>query len=286
MVKQKKPKGKVKGRPRREEGIEEIEEIKEIEEIEEIEELEETLDYMSTEQLVEHMVSLGLNVTEELALELAKREDALFHIRKILQDGMYWRRTGSGDGWTPFHAIHILPLIKTRDALELLLDIMRYNNEDLGDWITEDTPVLLAAFGEDAIAPLKEFASDKTLESFVRGATTTALNVIAHMYPAHQEEILNHFRMLLADTSDAVFGTLLICEILSFGDPSVLDDVYSAFDEGWVDTFLIGTDDVEDMLNDEKQEYMMFMEREPLDHFSKENIGRLMEANPPEEEAA
>ena len=62
--------------------------------------------------------------------------------------------------------------------------------------------------------------------------------------------------------------------------------MYSAFDEGWVDTFLIGTDDVEDMLNDEKPEYMMFMEREPLDHFSKENIGRLMEANPPEEEAA
>jgi len=91
--------------------------------------------------------------------------------------------------------------------------------------------------------------------------------------------------MLLADTTDAVFGTLLICEILSFGDPSVLDDVYSAFDEGWVDTLLIGTDDVEDMLNDEKQEYMMFMEREPLDHFSKENIYRLMEANPPEDEA-
>jgi hypothetical protein len=117
MVKQKKPKGKVKG-PSREE---------EIEEMEEIEELEGTLDYMSTEELVEHMVSLGLNVTEELALELAKREDA-------------------------------------------------------------------------------------------------------------------------------VFGTLLICEILSFRDPSVLDDVYSAFDEGWVDTFLIGSDDVEDMLNDEKQE--------------------------------
>ena len=149
MVKQKKPKGKVKG-PSREE---------EIEEMEEIEELDGTLDYMSTEELVEHRVSLGLNVTEELALELAKREDA-------------------------------------------------------------------------------------------------------------------------------VFGTLLICEILSFGDPSVLDDVYSAFDEGWVDTFLIGSDDVEDMLNDEKQEYMMFMKREPLDHFSKENIGHLMEANPLEEEAA
>jgi hypothetical protein len=243
MAKQKKPKGRVKGR-RKEAKTEEVEEV------EEIEEPEENLDYMSTEQLVEHMVSLGLKVTEEIALEIAKREDSLFHIRKILQDGMYWRQSGPGDGWTPFHAIHILPLLKTRDALELLLDIMRYDNEDLGDWITEDTPVLLAAFGEDAIEPLKEFASDETLESFVRGATTTALNVIAHRYPAHQEEILNYFRMLLNDTSDAVFGTLLICEILSFGDPSVLDDVYSAFDEGWVDTFLIRTDDVEDMLND------------------------------------
>ncbi len=45
MVKQKKPKGKVKG-PRMKE---------------EIEEIEETLDYMSTKELVEHIVSLGLN---------------------------------------------------------------------------------------------------------------------------------------------------------------------------------------------------------------------------------
>lgn len=273
MAKQKKPKGRVKGRRIKER----IEEIEEIEEFEEIGEWEENLDYMSTEELVEYMISLGLKVTEELALELAKREDSLFHIRKILQNGVYWRQTGPGDGWTPFHAIHILPLIKTRAALELLLDVMRYNNEDLGDWITEDTPVLLAAFGEDAIEPLKDFASDETLESFVRGATTTALNVIAHRYPAYQEEILNYFRMLMDETSDAVFGTLLICEILSFKDPSVLDDVYSAFDAGWVDTFFIGYDEVEDMLNDEKQEYMMFMEKEPLDHFSKENIEQLME---------
>jgi len=187
--------------------------------------------------------------------------------------------------WAPIHAIHLLALIKTRDALELLLDIMRYRGEDLSDCLTEDTPALLAAFGEDAIELLKEFASDETLGSFVRGSATTALNVIAHRYPVHREEILNFFRTLLQDTADCLFGTLLIGEIVSFKDSSVLDEVYSAFDEGWVDTFFMSREEVEEAFNrsEKEQEYMTFMKTEPLDHFSSENVEYLKKISYPEE---
>jgi hypothetical protein len=126
---------------------------------------------------------------------------------------------------------------------------MRYQGEDLSDCLTEDTPALLAEFGEDAIALLKEFARDETLDPFVRSSATTALNVIAYRYPVHREEILNFFRTLLQDTADCLFGTLLIDEIISFKDSSVLDEVYSAFDEDWVDTFFISPEEADDVFN-------------------------------------
>ena len=270
MAKQKKQKGGSTGRRKKKES----------------EERDETLAQMSTPELLEHLVSLGLNVSKDLALEITRRDDALFYLRKMLQDGKYWYQDGPGDGWAPIHAIHILALIKTMDALELLRDILRYRGEDLGDWLTEDMPTLLAAFGDDAIEQLKAFAGDETLESLVRGAATTALNVIAHRNPARQEEIVNHFRLLLQDTTDRLFGTLLIGELLSFRDPSVLDLVYSAFDAGWVDTSFICREEVEEILNapEKEQEYMMFMKKDPLKHFSPENIDRLIQINYPEEE--
>ncbi|MBL7117509.1 MAG: DUF1186 domain-containing protein [Candidatus Syntrophoarchaeum sp.] len=261
MAKQKKQEGKVKGRREKRE----------------IEERENSIAQMSTSELLEHMTSLGLKVSEDVALEMARREDAIFYLRKMLQDAQYWYQDGPGDAWMPIHAIHILALIKTSDALELLLDVMRYRGKDLSDWLTEDTPALLAAFGEDAVKPLKEFASDETLGIFVRGSATTALNVIAHRYPAHRDELINHFRMLFQDTTDRLFAAMLIGELVSFKDPDVLDVVYSAFDEDRVDTFFMPREEVDDVLNasEEKQEYMMFMKKDPLDHFSEKNIDYL-----------
>src|SRR5574341_1705741 len=90
-----------------------------------------------TEVLIEIMVELGLYVNKTLATEIAKRDDAVFHLRKLLQYGKHWRVSGPGDGWSPLHAIHILALIKSRESFELLLDIIRYHKDDLGNWLTE-----------------------------------------------------------------------------------------------------------------------------------------------------
>lgn len=116
---------------------------------------------INTESLINEMISLNLNVPPELAQEIALREDAIIYLKRILQDDKYWYQGGPGDAWAPIHTIHILSLIKTKDALELLLAIMRDEKDALGDWITESMPTLLAAFGEDAIERLKEYILDE-----------------------------------------------------------------------------------------------------------------------------
>ena len=47
---------------------------------------------MSTEELIELMIELNLYVNKTLALEIAKREDAVFYLRKLIQNGRHWRR--------------------------------------------------------------------------------------------------------------------------------------------------------------------------------------------------
>ena len=231
---------------------------------------------MKTEPLIIEMVSLGLEVPQELAKEIASREDTFYYLERILHDEKYWYQGGPGDAWTPYHAIHILPLIKTNDALELLLDTMRDKGDALGGWITESTPTLLAAFGESAIERLTEYVLDETLDLYVRGSVATALNVIAHQYPDRKDDIKSFISNLLENTNDQTFAAFLIDELLSFKDPNLLPQVRKAFEDGRIDTEVISRDDIDWVFNlpEEEQSYSKF-KKNPLEHFSKENINYL-----------
>jgi hypothetical protein len=231
---------------------------------------------MNTEPLIKEMVSLCLEVPPELAQEIASREDAISYLRDILQNEKYWNHGGLGDAWAPYHVIHILPLIKTKEALELLFETMRDETDLLGDWTTESTPTLLAAFGESAIERLKEHVLDETLDLYIRGSIATALNVIAHQHPDKKEEIKAFLSKLLEDTNDPTFAAFLIDELISFKDPNLLPQVRKAFEDGKIDTEVISRYDVDWVFNlpEEEQSYSKFM-KSPLEHFSRENISYL-----------
>lgn len=238
---------------------------------------------MKTELLISEMVSLCLEVPQELAQQIASRDDAVSYLRAILQNEKYWHQGGPGDAWAPIHAIHILPLVKTKDALELLLDILRNESDALGEWITESIPTLIAAFGESAIERLKEYILDETLDIYVRGSVATALNVIAHQYPDKKDDIKSFISKLLEEINDPTLAAFFIDELLSFKDQNLLPQIYTAFENGRIDTNAISYDDVNWVFNlpEERQSYSKFM-KNPIEHFSKENINYLRKMYYPE----
>jgi hypothetical protein len=240
---------------------------------------------MKTEHLIKEMVSLCLEVPLELAQEIGSRDNAISFLRDILQGDEYWDHGGPGDGWAPYHVIHILPLIKTTEALELMLETTRDKLEFLDGWITESTPTLLGAFGESAIERLKEWVLDEKLDLYIRGSIATALNVIAHQHPDKQEEITAFLSKLLEDTNDSTFAAFLIDELLSFKDPNFLPQVLKAFEDERIDTDVITQDNVDWVFNlpEKEQSYFKFM-RSPLEHFSRENISYLRKISYPEKE--
>jgi uncharacterized protein YecA (UPF0149 family) len=240
--------------------------------------LEINMGEMSTPELLEAMADLGLYVNQTLALEIAERDDAVFYLRRIIQDGKYWYQGGPGDAWTPIHAIHILPLTGKDEALDLLLDTIRWRGYDLDDWLTEDVPHLLVAFGEEAIPRVKEFTRDETLEPFVRGMATESLAVLARLHPTHEEDIKSHILELVHTTQDPTFLSLAADDLAFFHDPSVLPEIKERFTR-LADTSFIKWEEIEEatkgVYKDVDRWEFERHTRDPLDHFSRENIERL-----------
>ncbi len=241
--------------------------------------LKEDIPEYPTEVLIDIMVELGLYVNKTLACEIAKRDDAVFYLRKLLQYGKHWRSGGHGDGWSPLHAIHILALIKSKESFELLLDIIRYHEDDLGNWLTEDASSLLVAFGEDFIEPIKEFTNDETLETFVRSAATSALAALGKKFPHHQDDIKTHLTELLKTTQDGTFAGLVADDLASFHDPSVKPDIHRAFEDGIIDDPFVQEDELEEVINgvfsDMDTRDFKRNTADPLNYFSRENIEHL-----------
>jgi len=238
--------------------------------------------------LIDLMTELGLFVNKQLAQEIAKMDDAVFYLRKLIQDGKHWHSSGPGDSWSPIHVIHILPLIRNKAAFELLLDIIRYHEDDLNYWLTEDVPSLLVAFGEEFIEQLKEFSEDETLETFARSTATEALGTLGIIFPQHQNEIKQHLIKLLKITEDGTFAGIVADDLASFHDPSVMPEIHRAFKDGRIDDPFVNEEELEDVINgvfdDLDKDNFKRNTVNPLDHFSFENIEHLHLINSKEEE--
>lgn len=233
---------------------------------------------MKTEELMELLADLGLYANTSIALEIAKRSDALFWLRKKLQDGAYWHE---GEGWAPLHALHILPLIGSSEALDLLLDIIRYKNWDLGDLLIEDMPAILYGFGdgEEGIDAIKDFAADETLETFSRVVAVSALTAFAKKGKRY-EEIKNYLLKLLESSNDSAFTSLVVDYLSYLKDSSVLPAIHRAFERGAVEDDFVTEEDVSKTI---KGDYDDLIEgemerdtREPLDFFSRREVERNM----------
>ena len=230
------------------------------------------LQNMCTHELMELIEELGLYVNKRIALEIAKRDDSVFFLRKALQDGRYWHSYGEGERWSPIHAIHMLVLIKTDEALDMLLDVIRYKNEELNDWLTEEMPKLLAAFGENAIEKLKKFTHDETLESHGRAAAGTALVVLGKRFPACKEDIKQHLIRLIENADDFVFTNKIADDIATFYDKSLMPVMEKAFEDDRIESIVAIKETIDGKYVEmDENAYKAFTE-DPLEHFSRETI--------------
>jgi hypothetical protein len=234
---------------------------------------------MPIEELINEFISSELRVPIPLVKEICNRPDSVPYLARIIEGDIYWEIGGPGDAWSPIHALHLLGGIKTTEALHVLITTLRDYGEDIGDWLLESMPSILANFGPSAIEPLKEVMLDDRLDGFVRGAVSSALVVIAHNHSECRESIIKLFRQIIRDadvreTGDYdMFITLLVDDLAQFKDQGAVEEIKLAFTKGLVDESYIDLVEVKRIYDmpDEDMHYHSH-DWDPIDHFSRENI--------------
>jgi hypothetical protein len=238
---------------------------------------------MSTKALIAAFVSSELRVPIPLAEEICNRPDSVPYLAHIIEEDNYWKWGGPGDAWSPIHALHLLGGMKTTEALQVLIDTLRARGEDIGDWLTEDMPSILANFGTSAVEPLEEMVPDDSLDDFVRGALATALVVIAHNHTAYREPVTKLFRQIVKDANakrveevNYTFTTLIVDDLAELKDPEAFEDIKQAFENELIDESFIDFDDIQRIYGtSDKDMHYHRHEKDPMDHFSPKNIERL-----------
>ncbi|WP_440957053.1 DUF1186 domain-containing protein [Methanosarcina sp. Mfa9] len=174
------------------------------------------------------------------------------------------------------HACFLFGAIKTPAARNAAFWHLRERKEELGDWITEDFPTILANFGLDAVEDLKKFISDRTTGLYQRSAASGALSAIAHKHPEIWDSTIRFFRQLLQEEDDPELLGFLISDLSEFKDPEVLEDIRSLYEKGLVDDFIINMEDVDSIYSspDESMDYQRHF-ADPLEHFNPQEFERL-----------
>lgn len=85
--------------------------------------------------------------------------------------------------WAPIHAWRALGQLRAVEAIEPLLTLLRYIDEDQDDWIGEDMPRVLGQIGPDALVPLGEYLNDAANPLWARVAAEESIHNIGKDFP-------------------------------------------------------------------------------------------------------
>ena len=232
----------------------------------------------STADLVGELVQSGLDVDRSLAEELVGRGGAVIpYLAQILDGDEYWSidEKTLGRGWAPISALHLLAAIADPDGLEPILRVLHRRPDDLGDWLTEDIPSILACFGLAAVDPVKEIVSNRYLDVYVRVVASRALSLIAREHPDCKDGIIDFFhKILVREKEDKTFLSFCVGDLAEIKDPSSKPIIRSLFDGGRIDEEIITWSCIKDIYHTWGDD-LLARKEDPMSFFSPENLNYL-----------
>ncbi|MFS8067304.1 MAG: DUF1186 domain-containing protein [Byssovorax sp.] len=203
------------------------------------------LSNVPTAELITTLKVSGYDVPDGLPEEIVRRAgDAIEPLCALVRDDALWEAREPHGHIAPIHAMHVLGAIGDAAVAPILVAIVKTRN--LGDFLTESAPAILAALPPDAVTPLQEAAADASLGTFQRHAFARGLYGIAARHPERRGDVAAFFTRLLRDEDeDEELVSLLVDDAARMDDPEVQAAIDAAFDEDRVFTDLICRSDIE-----------------------------------------
>jgi len=111
-------------------------------------------------------------------------------IRMALDEELLWADSESDEVWAPLHAWRALGQLRAETAVESLVTLFTYLDEDMDDWISEDLPEAFGRIGPAATPALRAFLADAAHGEWSRVAAANSLVSIAQRHSASRDEVV------------------------------------------------------------------------------------------------
>jgi len=128
------------------------------------------------------------NYPQELGLGPEQIPDLI----RMATDEELWTIESEGlEIWAPIHAWRSLGQLRTEAAIEPLLGLLHWIDDEGNEWVGEEVPEVLGLIGAAAIPGLSTYLADRTHGLSARTAASEALVKIAQHYPEAREQSID-----------------------------------------------------------------------------------------------
>lgn len=197
--------------------------------------------------MIKVLESEGFNTSEEIVNGiLDKKEEAFPLLARLATCDEYWD-DGGGNLLAPICAIHLLAKIGHYRAQLAISAAMMEHHGDTGDWLTEDSPQVLAHMGAGAIRTLLALMNDADAYLFVRDSAARALCTIASEHPEEKPGIIASIKETIRNDEDLEIVSLLAYAMFQLGDPETYEYLKRLVEANFVDPFFFDQRDLDDV---------------------------------------
>ena len=232
------------------------------------------------ESLVQRLAVRGPETDMETVRSIiARKDEALPQLVRVATEEKYWdTESGLFSVWAPICAMHVLSKIGGNEAASAVYSAMRIHYDDTGDWITEDMPYVLAAFGPGGFDTLASRVGDVQLDEYVRDGAARALVIISRVHPETKSRSVEVLKKAIMDESDESARSILADTLAEFKDSDTLPFLEDLFKKELIDTAYIDYETVLDIYAGKFDHLQHFVPRDTLgifiprpDNFYKKN---------------
>ena len=170
-------------------------------------------------ELIRDLLSRGSEASEDTVTGILEGGgDSFWHLAEIATDGRYWRDPDP-DTERSTCAIHLLAELGGRRSLLAINSVLVEYHDDMGNWLTEDMPYVLAHMGPAAVPALTLAMGERSLDIFVRDGMARALVMIAGTHPDTRPGIVQSIMGMIRDEPDIQARSLFVNCLVGLKDP-------------------------------------------------------------------
>ncbi|HEY9747669.1 MAG TPA: DUF1186 domain-containing protein, partial [Allocoleopsis sp.] len=179
------------------------------------------------------------NYVEALGLEAAHIPELI----RMITDEELWAVDIEGlEIWAPIHAWRSLGQLQAEAAIEPLLSLLHWIDDEGNEWVGEEVPEVLGMIGAAAIPILSTYLADRTHGLSARIAASEALVKIAQQHPEVREqcvEAIAHQLEQFTKNNPALNG-MLVAALLDLNAVEAAPVIEKAFAANRVDDTIAG----------------------------------------------